>query len=227
MTVQAVIFDVGETLVDETRRWGDWADWLGVPRLTFFAAFGAVIERGLDFRRAVDLVRPGLDYAAVKAERQAAGAVEHFTAEDFYPDALPCLRVLRERGMVVGIAGNQPEWCIPLVHEMGLGVDLIGSSAAWGVDKPHPGFFARIAAELDLPPAVIAYVGDRIDNDVVPAADAGMVAVFLRRGPWGVVQDGMPGTDRATHRIDSLHDLPEMLGLRRAGHPARRIDDER
>lgn len=33
MVVDAVVFDVGETLVDETREHGTWADWLGrVPR---------------------------------------------------------------------------------------------------------------------------------------------------------------------------------------------------
>ena len=29
--IKAVVFDVGETLVDETREYGTWADWLGVP----------------------------------------------------------------------------------------------------------------------------------------------------------------------------------------------------
>src|SRR2546421_90534 len=42
MTIRAVFFDVGETLVDETRQWGAWADWLGIPRLTCFAVLGAV-----------------------------------------------------------------------------------------------------------------------------------------------------------------------------------------
>ena len=46
--ISAVVFDVGECLVDETREYGAWADWLGVPRHTFSAVFGAVIARGLD-----------------------------------------------------------------------------------------------------------------------------------------------------------------------------------
>ena len=62
--------------------------------------------------------------------------------------------------------------------------DLIGMSDTWGLHKPDPAFFARIAAELRLAPEEIAYVGDRLDNDVRPAAAAGMVAVFVRRGPW-------------------------------------------
>lgn len=39
-----LFFDVGETLASEERWLGSWADWLGVPRPTFFAALGALIE---------------------------------------------------------------------------------------------------------------------------------------------------------------------------------------
>ena len=44
--IRAVVFDVGETLVDESREYGSWADWLGVPRHTFSSVFGAVIAEG-------------------------------------------------------------------------------------------------------------------------------------------------------------------------------------
>ena len=43
MHINTIFFDVGETLVDETRQWGGWADWLAIPRLTFFGALGGVI----------------------------------------------------------------------------------------------------------------------------------------------------------------------------------------
>lgn len=70
--IRAVVFDVGETLVDETRQWGAWADWLGVTRLTFFAALGAVIARGEHHRRVFDLVAPGVDIAD-EERRRACG----------------------------------------------------------------------------------------------------------------------------------------------------------
>ncbi len=50
--IGAVVFDVGETLVDETREYRTWADWLGVPRHAFSAVFGAVIASGRDYREA-------------------------------------------------------------------------------------------------------------------------------------------------------------------------------
>ena len=50
----------------------------------------------------------------------------------------------------------------------------------------------------------IAYVGDRVDTDVAPALAAGMVAVHVRRGPWGHLQQ----PPEAAIRIRSLDELP-------------------
>ena len=69
--IRAVVFDVGETLVDETRSWAGWADHMGVPHFTFFAAMGIVVARGWHHRRVFDLVRPGFDHEAAAAERRA------------------------------------------------------------------------------------------------------------------------------------------------------------
>ena len=126
-------------------------------------------------------------------------------ASDFYPDALPCLHALRSQGFVVGAVGNTLTATEDLLREH---VDLIGSSARWGVEKPAPEFFERIVAESGVAAAEIAYVGDRVDNDIRPAIDAGMVAVHIRRGPWGHLFDAPP---RAI-RVRSLSELPEAFG---------------
>jgi FMN phosphatase YigB (HAD superfamily) len=211
MAVKAVVFDVGETLVDETRIWGEWADWVGVPRLTFFAALGAVIERGEDHRRVFDLVAPGLQLDAAVAVRAATGLTNAFRPADLYADAAPCLDELRGRGYVVGVAANQPEGAVESLASLGVHADVFGSSAAWGVAKPSPLFFRRLAEELDLAPADVAYVGDRFDNDVAPATSAGMVAVFVRRGPWGVLHADRPEASAARLRVDTLAELPDAL----------------
>jgi HAD superfamily hydrolase (TIGR01549 family) len=209
--VRAVVFDVGETLVDETRHWGDWADWLGVTRFAFFAAFGAVVERGWHHRRVFELVRPGIDLAAEQARRAAAGWRYTLEPSDFYPDALPCLRALRAAGFKVGIAGNQPEAAETSLAALGVPADFVASSARWGVEKPDPAFFAKVAEAAGEPPGAIAYVGDRLDNDVLPAKTAGMTAVFIRRGPWGLIHAASPEAGRADLRIDSLDGLASLL----------------
>jgi HAD superfamily hydrolase (TIGR01549 family) len=216
--IETVFFDVGETLVDETRQWGAWADWLGVTRLTFFAALGALIERGEHHRRVFEIVRPGLDLASEQVARAAAGRDERIEQADFYPDALPCLRELRARGYRIGLAGNQPAAAEAQLRALGLPIDIVASSAGWGVEKPAPEFFARVIAAAGAAAPSIAYVGDRFDNDILPAMAAGMTAVFLRRGPWGYIHATRPETSQATIRIDSLAELAAAL---------KRYDDER
>ena len=193
MAVKAVVFDVGETLADETRLWERAADAAGVPRFTLMGIVGGLAARGEHHRRAWELlgvVRPSVTW----------------DAEDFYPDALPCLAALRRCGVRVGAVGNTLTDAEDLLQEH---VDLVGSSARWGVEKPAPRFFERIVEEAGCGPEQIAYVGDRVDNDVEPALAAGMVAVHLRRGPWGHLHDPPPGAVR----IASLGELPEVLGV--------------
>jgi FMN phosphatase YigB (HAD superfamily) len=180
VTLRALVFDVGETIVDETRAWSAWADWLGIPRLTFLAVCDAVIASGNpDHREPFRIFRPGLDLAEELRKREAAGVGDRITAEDLYPDAAACLRGVHEADYRIGVVGNQPARAEAALADLGLPIDLIASSDTWGVHKPDPRFFERIAAELDLPPADIAYVGDRIDNDVLPAAAVGMRAIFI------------------------------------------------
>jgi FMN phosphatase YigB (HAD superfamily) len=207
--IAAVFFDVGETLVDETGVWGGWADWLGVPRLTFFAALGAVVARGGDHREVFRLVRPDLDFAA--AARQRGEAEPGFEVEDLYPDALPCLREVREQGYRVGIAANQPARADAVLRRSGLPFEWLLISELEGVQKPDHAFFERITQVTGLPAASIAYVGDRVDNDVIPAHRAGMVAVHIRRGPWGLLQADWPGAERAALHLASLSELPARL----------------
>jgi HAD superfamily hydrolase (TIGR01549 family) len=211
MPITTVVFDVGETLVDETRHWGEWADWMGVPRLTFFAAFGVIVERRLPHRQVFDLVRPGYDLAAEQARREAAGWRYSLERADFYPDAFPCLTDLRSLGYRVGISGNQPEAAEASLRAVGIAADFIASSTGWGVEKPSPAFFDRVVEAAARPAAEIAYVGDRLDNDVLPAKAAGMTAVFIRRGPWGVVHAGWPQAAQADVRLESLSELRAAL----------------
>ena len=211
MTLRAVVFDVGETLVDETEAWGDWADWLNVPRLTFFAALGGVIARGGDNREVFDLVRPGIDLAAEARSRRLAGRRPMVSLDDLYPDAVDCLRELSAVGYRLGIAGNQPAETEEVLRSLDVPLDLVASSERWGVAKPDRAFFDRIAAELRLPPNEIAYVGDRVDNDIEPAVEAGLVAVFIRRGPWALLQAGRDSPSVAAATIDSLAELPAVL----------------
>ena len=98
MPIRAVCFDVGETLIDETREWNGWADFLGVPRLTLFTALGVSMWRGESHRKVFEIFRPDLDFSTVRQQRAAQGWRYGFEPADLYPDARSCLSELRERG---------------------------------------------------------------------------------------------------------------------------------
>ncbi|MEA2774382.1 MAG: hypothetical protein QOD93_7344 [Acetobacteraceae bacterium] len=211
MPIRAVCFDVGETLIDETRHWIEWADFLGVPAMTLFTAIGVTMERGQSLRRVFEIFKPGLDPGMARKLRAEQGWTYDFTAQDLYPDAIPCLTALRERGYKVLIAGNQPVEAEAALARLGVPADLIASSAGWGVSKPDPRFFAKVIEAAGEPAGSIAYVGDRLDNDVLPSLAAGMTAVFVRRGPWGWMHAELPEIEQAHIRLDSLLDLPARL----------------
>jgi FMN phosphatase YigB (HAD superfamily) len=202
--LEAVVFDFGETLIDETREWSASADRAGVPRLTFLAVLGRLIAEGRHYQEIFDVFH-------VSRPVEGGAMPTSIRAEDLYPDARPCLEELRRLGFRVGIAGNQPDRAAEILATVGIELDLVATSAAWGVEKPSPAFFARIASELALPPEAIAYVGDRVDNDVIPAAAAGMTAIFIRRGPWAWIQCPVGTPPGASFVIEDLMSLPELL----------------
>jgi FMN phosphatase YigB (HAD superfamily) len=159
MALSVVVFDVGETLVDEAATYERW---------------------------------------------RAEGATTFvFADRDLHADALPCLAALRERGQGLGAAGNMFARHEDLLRPH---VDFVGSSERWGVEKPDAGFFAHVVEAAGVPADEILYVGDRVDNDVIPARAAGLRAVRIRRGAHARVE-----SPEGIVTIGSLSELPEVL----------------
>ena len=69
-------------------------------------------------------------------------------------------------------------------------------------------FFSKLIAVSGHQPHEIAYVGDRLDNDLRPAAKAGLCTVFVRRGPWGYIIYERGSADL---ELGSLSELPIAL----------------
>jgi FMN phosphatase YigB (HAD superfamily) len=211
LNLRAVFFDVGETLIDETRLWGEWADWLGVPRLTFMGVLGALVGRGMSHLDVFQAFRPGFDLDRERAARIAAGKPPWLDPADLYDDVQPALASLREAGYILGVAGNQPATAEAFLARLDLPVDFVTTSESLGTEKPSLQFFVKLASLAGVEPSEAAYVGDRVDNDVIPAREAGMVAVFIRRGLWGYLHAMRPEVELADARIDSLDELTGVL----------------
>jgi len=209
--IRWVCFDVGETLFDETGYWGRWADYLGLPRPVFLAELRTTIAARRHHRDVFEAFRPGFDVDAAVVERQQAGDTPGFQPSDLFADVRPCLDALHRAGLHIGVAGNNTALTEQAVRSCGLPLSFIASSSHWQAAKPDARFFASLARQCAAPPAEIAYVGDRIDNDVEPAEAAGMTAVWLRRGLWAEAQSSSHDAASVTHSIDSLAELPPLL----------------
>ena len=206
-----VCLDVGETLIDETRVWSLWADVMGIPRLTFMAALGAVIARGGEHGGVFDV------FGITEAEwRGRLPSVEEhyggFQEIDLYPDARSTVAALGAAGYRVAVLANQPASRTAELRALRIDPEVMAMSDEIGAVKPDPDFFLQALALMGNPePAHVAYVGDRVDNDVMPAMAAGLRAVWIRRGPWGLIQAPPPDKQPAL-TVGSLAELVDRIG---------------
>ncbi|MEV4254851.1 HAD family hydrolase [Spirillospora sp. NPDC049652] len=210
--ISSVVFDVGETLLDDTREWRAWADWLGVPSHTLSALVGAVTAQGRDNADALRLLRPGIDLAAERKARERAGRGEMIFEQDLYDDVRPALAALRAQGIWVGVAGNQTSGAGEHLRALTLPADAVATSGEWKVAKPDPEFFARLIDWAPGEPHEIVYVGDHPANDIFPAHAAGLRTALIRRGPWGHLWADDPAVRAAADwTIAGLNELTGLL----------------
>jgi HAD superfamily hydrolase (TIGR01662 family) len=201
--IRAICFDVGETLIDETRFWNEVARYTGVPAFTLAGVIGGLIERRENHRSI---------FGYLQIESVDPNVIGYrFERSDLYPDVMRTLKELRAQHYRIAIAGNQGEGVAEQIEALDLGAEVIGTAALWGVPKPEPAFFQRVCDELELRPEEIVIVGDRLDNDIFCAIEFGMHAVHIRRGPWGAIQAGWPEYTQVQWKIDRLGQLCETL----------------
>ncbi len=172
--IRAVVFDVGETLLDDRAEWGAWADWIGVSRHTFSTVLGAVTATGRDNAEVFQYFRPGFDLTRERQRREQAGHGERITDDDLYPDVRDTLARPRSSGLWVGVAGNQTERAGRLLRALGLPVDAVATSAEWQVAKPSPAFFEQ----------VVAMAGSRRARSSTSATIATTTSSPVRRPGW-------------------------------------------
>ena len=164
--IRAVVFDVGETLVDEAGWWAASAPtrW----RAALHADRGVPSAALVDARRAPQ-PRPGsCSGSSGRARRRLRGRRAATT------DAMPCLRRLRARRLRVGRGrqhGRPTSRSRSASRETSTS-RLVGAAGA--SRSRRRAFFERLPSRPGRrEPAEVAYVGDRVDNDVVPALAAG------------------------------------------------------
>jgi HAD superfamily hydrolase (TIGR01509 family) len=190
-----VLFDVGYCLMDESPRLRHALAWLAEA----LAASGHPLSTAaLDaaYREACRKPDPGEPSLLVQMLR-SLGVPGETTAPlrravpwdavplEPYPDTVTALRDLHAAGLRLGVLANQLASARTDLDRTGITAlcDGVWLSAAVGLAKPDPAFFALALDAWRLPPGRVAYVGDRPDNDVAPARQLGLLTVRIRRGP--------------------------------------------
>ena len=185
-----VFFDLGWTLVDETRCHEVRAqqvcqilDELGIrlsPRQFLDLCEDAACDR------ASSPFLGALEALGLSAEQRASimkDAPYDHDGEVLYPGVADLLEGLH-RGLKLGVIANQSEGTKRRLVSIGIRqhFDAILASAELGLKKPDPKIFASAASLAGFPGSNLAMVGDRIDNDIIPANAMGWTTIRVTQG---------------------------------------------
>jgi HAD superfamily hydrolase (TIGR01509 family) len=230
-SIDAVLIDAGGVLVDPN--WQTVASVLarhGVrvepadlaaadPYLRHELDDAEVIRRTTDetrrarwVARLVELAGSSGNDAAAEA---AAAEIEALHGErgiwELVPEGIPAtLDRLRQAGLRLSLASNAEPPLRRKLAELGLAdrFDHLAISGEVGIEKPDPSFFLGALDALGVPPERAVHVGDLYEIDVVGARAAGIGAILVDAADlYG---------DSDVPRIQSLNELPELIGLNRS-----------
>jgi putative hydrolase of the HAD superfamily len=240
MTLKAVLFDLDDTLHDDTLTYrraaqavaNDVAAERGIAADPLMCAYVAEADRfwqGLT-PSAFDKPLVSLRVTMWRAALEAVGIDDEVLAVrcgadynryrraflELWPGALDLLGRLRARGLKLAMITNgmaethRDKIAILNLEEA---FDEIFIADEVGMVKPDVRLFALAAERLGVAPAECAMVGDRLERDVRGARDAGMFAV------WMNVRDETipPGGPQPDATVRSILDVEGALPLARNG----------
>ena len=97
---------------------------------------------------------------------------------------LELIRKLCNENLLLGLAANQPADSIKIMKTLGIlkYFKYHEVSGSTGLRKPDPRLLLQSCEGLGINPQEAIMVGDRIDNDIVPAKTLGMIAIRLVSG---------------------------------------------
>ncbi len=113
----------------------------------------------------------------------------------------------------LGIIANQSLGTQERIDNWGIGryFDVVMASAAAGWAKPDPKIFTMALQEGDCEAGEAVMIGDRLDNDIIPAKKLGMKTVWVRQA-YAIYQSIDDESKRPDHIVDSIDELTDLFG---------------
>lgn len=135
----------------------------------------------------------------------------HKEDERLYPEAEECLECLHKQ-YKIGIIANQSPGSEERLERFGIRkyIDIVVASAEEGVAKPDKRIFEIALARAGCNRSEAAMVGDRLDNDIVPANDLGMYTIWIKQGNW-IYAEPKEQLEYPDWTICSLKELKELV----------------
>ena len=201
--IEWLFFDVGSTLVNESLVYKN--------RMNYVAKTANVTYEYV-YRMAMNFYRQNKkgDLEVMKLLNVEMPEWK-FEDEILYKDSEECLKSLNRR-YKIGIIANQALGTEKRLEKLGIlkYIDLIIASAEEGVAKPDKRIFEIALNRAKCEPRQSVMIGDRIDNDIVPAKEIGMHTIWIKQGfgqYWNITSE----KEKADYEVDNLMEICKLI----------------
>ena len=198
-----LFFDIGSTLINEEKAYQDRIEQViaetNITYDTFYQRMLVLFQEGLK-GDLIALQEYSLERPKWKSE-----------LEILYPDAKIVLETLHNR-YKIGVIANQLPNLEKRLENFGIRqwIDLIISSADCGFSKPSSKIFQLALQQASCSASSAIMIGDRLDNDIVPAKALGMKTIWIKQG-FSAYSPIQSPSEEPDFTVNSLSDLLKIL----------------
>lgn len=176
---------------DEREFWTEFQECRRDQRGPFTQRLVSRFVDGADAERAIERGKAAWSYPPDSLQPDARGALESLHGE-----------------YRLGVLANQERWIRDTLARDGLDrfFDIWAISAEVGADKPDPRIFEHALQEAAVAAERCVMIGDRLDNDIVPARSHGMRTIWLLRGeaPDQPTEEQLAEADAAIGSLEEI-----------------------
>ncbi len=222
--ISVLLFDIGETLLDAVGQ----QDALMEAHRTTLGNFGFELSieeyKQLDSEKISQFVPSAMHAITWHFSRPDTRLFNEITKDvrshypeiqalgsRLYPGADVVLKRLAGE-YTLALAGNAPADIVDVLDDLGVlrwfrHTDVSGSL---GIKKPDERFFRTILDRAGFAPSEAIMIGDRLDNDIIPAKQVGLRTVWMRQGRYAALEPRVPD-ELPDETISDLEELPSAI----------------
>lgn len=201
--IEWIFFDVGSTLVDEGKV---YEKRMKIVAETANVSYEYVYQTALEFYK--ENKKGDLETIKLLNVKMPDWSFED---EILYDETEECLRTLSEK-YNIGVIANQELGTERRLKTFGIlqYINLVIASAEEGIAKPDERIFEIALNRAICKPQHAVMVGDRIDNDIIPAKELGMKTIWIRQG-FGKYWKKSTEREQADYEVNNLSEILEIV----------------